>query len=89
MEKLRICKICGKEFISDKYHSRQEVCLGPSCQHKRQLLNQKQWRKDNPDYFKYKDKKNLWEQKRAQYLKNWRQSHKNYKKFFAERENKR
>jgi len=72
------CQICGREFIPDKYHPYQKVCSNPSCQHQRQLLNQKRWREKNPDYFKYKEKKTAWEKKRAQYLKVWREIHKEY-----------
>lgn len=74
----KICRICKREFIPDKYHPNQEVCSNPECQHKRQLENQRNWRLRNPDYFKYKRRKTAWEKKRAQYLKAWREAHKDY-----------
>jgi len=74
----KLCEICGKEFIPDKYHPYQKVCSSPECQHRRQLKNQRDWRKKNPHYFKYKEKKTEWERKRAQYLKIWRETHKDY-----------
>lgn len=85
MEKIRICKICGVEFMPDKYHPRQEVCSNKECQHKRQIENQRKWRKRNPEYFKYKEKATPWERKRAQYLEKWREEHKGYFKEYHQR----
>ncbi|MCM8823555.1 MAG: hypothetical protein NC822_02655 [Candidatus Omnitrophica bacterium] len=84
-DNIKICKICQKEFVPDKFHPNQQVCLNPLCQHKRELLNQKKWREANPDYFKYKEKKSLWEQKRAKYLELWRKTHKNYFKLIRQK----
>ena len=80
--KTRICKICGKSFIPDKYHPYQEVCSSSECQHQRQILNQRNWRLRNPDYFKYKEKKSIWEKRRAQYLEEWRKNHRDYFKTY-------
>jgi hypothetical protein len=76
MEKIKLCKVCKREFKVDKYHPHQEVCSNPECQHKRQLLNQKHWRQENPTYFKYKERENFWQIKRANYLALWRKKHK-------------
>lgn len=78
MSRVKICTICGQPFYPNKYHPNQEVCSGPTCQKERQLHNQKKWRKRNPQYFRYKDRKTEWEKKRANYLANWRESHRDY-----------
>jgi hypothetical protein len=93
--KRRICPNCHKSFVPDKYHPNQQFCSSPQCQHRRQILNQRNWRLKNPNYFKYRDQKTAWEKKRAQYLKFWRQNHKDYfknwrlKRAFLENNNKK
>lgn len=49
---VRQCKICYKEFLTNKYQHRQEVCNSKRCQHIRQVENMKAWRIKNPDYWK-------------------------------------
>jgi len=89
MEKIKKCTICGRNFTPDKYHPHQEVCSAPECQHKRQIMNQKIWRKQNPEYFKYKEKATPWERKRSEYLQKWRKEHKDYfKKYHKLKEEK-
>lgn len=78
MKEPKICKICKKSFIPNKYHPYQEVCFSLKCQHKRQIQNQKSWRTENPDYFKYKERLTFWQKARACYLETWRQNHKDY-----------
>ena len=77
-ERVKICQICNKEFTIDKYHPYQKVCSDPECQRTRQIANQRKWRKRNPSYFKYKDKKTPWELRRYKYLKHWRETHRSY-----------
>ena len=77
-ERAKTCLICSKEFAVDKYHPYQKVCSDPECQKTRQIAKQRKWRKKNPSYFKYKDKKTPWELRRYKYLKRWRETHKSY-----------
>ncbi|MBN2119842.1 MAG: hypothetical protein JW734_02140 [Candidatus Omnitrophica bacterium] len=81
----KICKICSKEFVPDKYHPRQRVCSSKECQNARQMKNQRVWRSNNPNYFKYKDKKTPWELRRYNYLKKWRQDHRGYFKSYRKK----
>ena len=55
MAEEKICKICGKPFIPNKYRPNQEICSSVECQYQRQLDNMAKWRKSNPNYFKYKE----------------------------------
>lgn len=73
-----ICKICKKEFIPNKYHPAQEVCFSPECQHLRQLLNEREWRLKNPEYFKIRSQDEVWQKYRRQYTREWREAHKTY-----------
>lgn len=72
------CKICKQEFTPNKYRPSQEVCSKPECQHLRQILNEKEWRKKNPDYFKYLDQETYWRENRRRYNKLWKATHKAY-----------
>lgn len=51
--KARKCKYCDKPFTPDKLHSWQKTCTKKECQRARQIDNQRTWRKNNPDYFRY------------------------------------
>ena len=82
LKNIKICSVCQKEFKPNKFHPRQKVCNDPECQHKRQIDNQKSWRNENPNYFKYKERQTPWERKRAEYLKIWKSTHKNYFKIY-------
>lgn len=73
-----ICKICKKEFIPDKYHPNQQCCLSLECQRQRQILNEKEWRSRNPNYFKCLGQESAWRENRHRYNKLWRLTHKNY-----------
>lgn len=78
MTRVKMCTVCGQPFYPNKYHPNQEVCSAAQCQKERQLQNQKTWRNHNPQYFRYKDRQTEWEKKRANYLANWRQKHRDY-----------
>ena len=88
MNKQRKCRICGYKFVPDRFHPYQKVCSRSECQHKRQLLDQKNWRQKNPEYFKYKEKRTPWERKRAAYLRLWRRLHKDYFKKYSQKHSK-
>jgi len=79
---VKMCSVCSKEFVPNKFHPNQKVCKSLDCQHQRQIDNQKVWREENPNYFKYKERDTPWEKKRAEYLKTWKSSHKNYFKIY-------
>ena len=78
----KICLICGQWFLPSKYHPAQKICSDSECQHQRQLLNQKIWRKENPNYFVYKERETPWQKRRAEYLAKWKKEHKNYFKIY-------
>ena len=80
----RKCTVCGKEFVPSKYHPHQLVCSGADCQRLRQLQNQRSWRKKNPSYFRYKERKTPWEKKRSEYLRKWRMEHRDYFKLYRQ-----
>ncbi len=85
---IKICKICKTPFRPNKYHPHQEVCSQPSCQAQRQLLNERQWRKKNKFYFRYKERKTPWQRFRAAYLSKWRKEHPNYFKTYRKKARK-
>lgn len=74
------CKICQKEFIPNKYHPQQQVCFQAECQRLRQTLNSRDWRRKNPDYFKINGQEPVWQEKRRQYVKQWKIAHQDYSK---------
>ncbi len=88
MVKEKMCSICGKPFIPNKYRPNQEICSSIECQYQRQLNNMKKWRKGNPNYFKYKEEGDKswkstcrsrsleWRKKHQEYLKLYREAHK-------------
>ena len=72
------CKICNQEFVPSKYRPSQVVCSDPACQRSRQLANQKSWREQNPDYFKYLGQEEAWQEKRRRYNRLWKAANKEY-----------
>ena len=74
------CKICQKEFTPNKYHPHQQVCSQTECQHLRQILNQRNWRNKNPEYFKCRGQEAFWRENRHRYSQQWRVAHKQYLK---------
>jgi len=49
---VKMCYLCSKEFVPNKYRPSQQACSNETCQHQRQIDNMKRWRSMNPDYFK-------------------------------------
>jgi len=81
----RKCEICGKPFVPNKYRPNQTVCSSLECQYKRQLGNMKQWRKQNPNYFKYKESQDKsWKQTCRERSLEWRKKHKEYLQLYRE-----
>jgi len=76
------CSICNNEFSPSKYRPSQQVCSSPACQRQRQLLNQKQWRLKNPDYFKCLGQEPAWQDKRRRYNQLWKAANKEYIKAY-------
>ena len=74
------CKICQREFLPNKYHPNQQVCSRTECQHRRQILNQRRWRIENPEYFKCRGQDAFWRDNRHLYSREWRMAHKYYLK---------
>ncbi|MBM3252958.1 MAG: hypothetical protein FJZ16_01735 [Candidatus Omnitrophica bacterium] len=50
---MKFCKVCGRQFVPNKYKPSQNVCNDIACQKERQRQNIRTWRLKNPDYFKY------------------------------------
>lgn len=83
--KEKICKICGNNFMPNKYRPNQEVCSSVECQYQRQLQNMAEWRKRNPDYFRYKETRDkTWKEACRQRSLEWRRRHKEYLKLYRE-----
>lgn len=81
----RVCKICGKWFIPNKYRPNQKICSSLECQYQRQLYNMKGWREKNPNYFKYREEADeSWKEACKQRAKKWRESHKEYLKLYRD-----
>jgi len=81
----RICEICGKSFMANKYRPNQKVCSSLECQYKRQLENMKMWRESNPNYFKYKESQDKsWKQACRERSLDWRRKHKEYLQLYRE-----
>jgi len=81
----RKCEICGKPFVPNKYRPNQTVCSSLECQYKRQLSNMKQWRRKNPNYFKYKESQDKsWKQTCRERSLEWRRKHKEYLQLYRE-----
>ncbi|MFH1996815.1 MAG: hypothetical protein ABIJ27_07490 [Candidatus Omnitrophota bacterium] len=85
MAEERLCSICGKSFIPNKYRPNQNVCSSLECQYQRQLNNMKRWREGNPNYFKYKESKDRsWKETCKQRSLEWRKKHLDYLKLYRE-----
>ena len=75
----KICSICKREFIPNKYSPNQKICSSLECQYQRQLENMKNWRGGNPDYFKCRESKDAsWKATCRKRAKRWRETHKEY-----------
>ena len=79
------CDICNNLFAPNKFHPSQSVCLRKECQYLRQIRNQKDWRKKNPNYFCYKEKQTFADTRRAEYFRKWREAHLDYFKNYREK----
>ncbi|MGB2631212.1 MAG: hypothetical protein WBD24_07650 [Candidatus Omnitrophota bacterium] len=83
--KERKCQICGKGFLANKYRPNQEICSSLECQYQRQLENMRQWRKNNPNYFKYKESQDKsWKQTCRERSLEWRKKHREYLQLYRE-----
>ena len=83
----RSCLFCNSAFLPNKYSPRQKVCSSAECQKKRQLESMRNWRKKNPNYFKYDESKGiewlemqrrrskLWRDKNPEKVRSYRQAH--------------
>ncbi|MBF0494255.1 MAG: hypothetical protein HQL28_03890 [Candidatus Omnitrophica bacterium] len=81
----KVCEVCGKPFVVNKYRPNQEVCSSLECQYQRQLENMKEWRKNNPNYFKYKESQDKsWKQTCRERSLEWRRKHKEYLQLYRE-----
>ena len=70
--------ICQNEFDPNKYHPGQRVCQDLQCQKQRQNQNQRQWRAQNPDYFKSLGQEAALREKRLRYGRLWKSLNKDY-----------
>jgi len=83
MAKERICPVCKKWFLPNKYRPNQEICSNLECQYQRQLDNMQKWRKTNPNYFRYREAKdNTWKETCKDRAKKWRERHQEYLKLY-------
>ena len=90
MSEERICQICGKTFLANKYRPNQTVCSSLECQYQRQLSNMKMWRERNPLYFKYKEARDSsWKETCRQRSLEWRKRHQEYLKLYREEHRER
>ncbi len=85
MAKERICPVCKKWFIPNKYRPNQEICSNLECQYQRQLDNMKMWRGHNPNYFRYREAKDAtWKETCKDRAKRWRERHQEYLKLYRQ-----
>ena len=85
MAKERICPICKKWFIPNKYRPNQTICSNLECQYQRQLDNMKKWRNGNPNYFRYREAKDeTWKETCKDRAKRWRERHQEYLKLYRQ-----
>lgn len=85
MSEPRACPVCKKSFLSNKYRPNQRICSSLECQYQRQLDNMKEWRDRNPNYFKYKEMKDVrWKETCRERARRWRQSHLDYLKLYRQ-----
>lgn len=81
----RICSICKKSFLPNKYRPNQKICSNLECQYRRQLDNMKKWRDKNPHYFKYKEMRDVkWRELCRERARSWRQHHLEYLKLYRQ-----
>ncbi|KJJ83448.1 hypothetical protein OMAG_002681 [Candidatus Omnitrophus magneticus] len=81
----RKCKICSKSFVPNKYRPNQEICSSLECQYQRQLMNMREWRTANPNYFKYKEAHDdTWKQSCRERSLDWRKKHRDYLQLYRE-----
>ena len=81
----RTCSICKKVFLPNKYRPNQVICSNLECQYQRQLQNMKHWRDENPNYFKYKEIKDVkWKESCRERARKWRQNHLDYLKLYRQ-----
>jgi len=81
----KTCIICGKEFSPNKYRPNQKVCSNLECQYQRQLMNMKVWRKDNPNYFRYREAQDTsWRDACRERARKWRDEHRDYLNLYRE-----
>lgn len=73
------CHYCGDFFQPDPRASFQKACPKPSCRQARKQQSQRQWVRENPDYFqgRYANTK-LWLAGRPGYLRDYRAEHPEY-----------
>lgn len=76
----KICPICKKWFIPNKYRpNKQVICSNIECQYQRQLQNMEAWRRRNPEYFAYRQAKDSsWKQTCRDRALDWRKRHTEY-----------
>jgi len=79
------CLICQREFTPNKYHPSQKVCSRLECQKLRQHKNVREWRKNNPGYFKYLGQERFWKETRRRYIQLWKKTHKEHLKEYAKK----
>ena len=85
MAEERICSICKKWFLPNKYRPNQAICSNLECLYKRHLSNMKNWRKTNPNYFKYREIKDvMWKETCRERARKWRQNHLEYLKLYRQ-----
>lgn len=85
MAEERICSICSKTFLPNKYRPNQAICSSLECQYQRQLNNMKEWRGRNSDYFKYREIKDVkWKESCRERARRWRQNHIDYLKLYRQ-----
>jgi len=89
MEEGKMCALCKKWFMPNKYRPNQEICSNLECQYKRQLENMKRWRNKNPNYFKYREVKDTtWKETCRERARKWRHSHLEYLKLYRQEHRK-
>ena len=85
MTEKKKCSICGNPFAPNKYRPNQAICSSVECQYQRQLSNMAGWRKKNPNYFRYKEARDLsWKETCRNRSLEWRKKHKEYLKLYRE-----
>ena len=85
MSEEKKCEICQKPFIPNKYRPNQQICSSVECQYQRQLENMSEWRRRNPNYFKYKEAQDAsWKETCRHRSLDWRKKHKEYLKLYRD-----